>query len=103
MIVSKRYISDTSFYKKVLAISLPIMVQSGITGFVSMLDNLMIGTLGTEAMTGVSITNQLIMIFNYFCMSSLNAFLIKTVNCISLCNKAFVRKLAFNSFDFHTN
>ena len=64
MIVSKRYISDTSFYKKVLAISLPIMVQSGITGFVSMLDNLMIGTLGTEAMTGVSITNQLIMIFN---------------------------------------
>lgn len=60
----KRFIGNKKFYKMVLAIAIPIMIQNGITNFVSMLDNLMVGRLGTEQMTGVAITNQLIFVFN---------------------------------------
>ena len=60
----KSYIGDKAFYKYVLAIAVPIMLQNGITNFVNMLDNIMVGRVGTEAMTGVSVTNQLIFVFN---------------------------------------
>jgi hypothetical protein len=39
------------------------MIQNGITNFVSMLDNIMVGRVGTLQMTGVSIVNQLIFVF----------------------------------------
>lgn len=60
----KRYIGDKAFYKMVLALLVPMVIQQGITNFVNLLDNLMIGQLGTEQMTGVAIVNQLIYIFN---------------------------------------
>ncbi len=60
----KKYVGDKAFYKYVLAIAVPIMLQNGITNFVNMLDNIMVGRLETEAMTGVSVTNQLIFVFN---------------------------------------
>ncbi len=59
-----RYIGDRAFYRRMLAIAIPVMVQIGITNFVNLLDNVMVGQLGTAAMTGVSIANQLITIFN---------------------------------------
>ena len=52
------------YYKRMITIAVPIMVQMGITNFVSMIDNIMIGRVGTLQMTGVSIVNQLIMVFN---------------------------------------
>lgn len=60
----KQYIGDKKFYKGVLAIAIPIMLQNGITNFVSLLDNIMIGRVGTVEMTGVAIANQLIFVFN---------------------------------------
>ena len=48
----------------VLAIAVPIMVQNGITNLVNLLDNIMVGRLGTEQMSGVSIVNQLIFVYN---------------------------------------
>ena len=54
-----KFIGDKAFYGMVLAIAVPIMVQNGITNFVSMLDNIMVGRIGTEEMSGVSIINQL--------------------------------------------
>lgn len=59
-----KFIGDKAFYRMVLAVALPIMMQNFITNLVSMLDNLMVGALGTEQMSGVSIVNQLIFIFN---------------------------------------
>ncbi len=56
--------SGLPYFKRMMLIALPIMIQSGITNFVSMLDNIMIGKVGTLEMTGVSIVNQLIMVFN---------------------------------------
>ena len=60
----KNYIGDRPFYSRMLRLSVPIMIQSGITSFVNMLDNIMVGALGSEEMTGVAVANQLIFIFN---------------------------------------
>lgn len=59
-----RFLGDKNFYKMVLAIAVPIMIQNGITNFVSLLDNIMIGRVGTEQMSGASIVNQLIFVYN---------------------------------------
>ncbi|MBQ2651822.1 MAG: MATE family efflux transporter, partial [Clostridia bacterium] len=48
----------------VLAVAVPIVIQNGITNFVNLLDNVMVGQLGTESMSGVAIANQLIFVFN---------------------------------------
>lgn len=60
----KKYIGDKKFYKMVFAITLPIVVQNGITNFVNLLDNIMVGQTGTEQMSGVAVANQLIFVFN---------------------------------------
>lgn len=60
----QKFIGDKAFYKMVLAIAVPIMIQNGITNFVSLLDNIMIGQVGTEQMSGAAIVNQLIFVYN---------------------------------------
>ena len=57
-------VGTRAFYKKVLLVAVPIMIQNGITNFVSLLDNIMVGQVGTEQMSGVAIANQLVFIFN---------------------------------------
>ncbi len=60
----KNLFGNRAFYKRVLAITVPIMIQNGITNFVNMLDNVMVGRIGTVEMTGVAVANQLIFVFN---------------------------------------
>lgn len=60
----KKFLGDKAFYRRLLALMIPIMVQNGITNFVNMLDNIMIGTIGTAQMTGVAVANQLFFVFN---------------------------------------
>ena len=62
-----KFIGNKTFYKMVLMIAVPIMVQNGITNFVSLLDNIMIGQVGTQQMSGAAIVNQLIFVYN-LCM-----------------------------------
>lgn len=50
---------QNSIYKKALYLAVPMMIQNGITNAVSLVDNLMVGSLGTEKMTAVSIAGQL--------------------------------------------
>lgn len=59
-----KYLGDRKFYLMVLAVAVPIMIQNGITNFVSLLDNIMVGRLGTEQMSGVAIVNQLVFVYN---------------------------------------
>lgn len=66
IMVLKKYFGDKAFYKMILAIAVPIMIQNGITNFVSLLDNIMVGSLGTEAMSGVSIVNQFVVYIQSF-------------------------------------
>ena len=60
----RKFIGDKAFYMMVLGIAVPIMIQNGITNFVNLLDNIMVGRLGTEQMSGVSIVNQLMFVYN---------------------------------------
>ena len=62
--IKSSLIGNKQFYQTVLRLSVPIMIQNGITNFVSLLDNIMIGQIGTEAMSGVSIVNQILNVFN---------------------------------------
>ena len=62
--VFSKLIGDKAFYKMVFAVAVPILVQNVITNFVSLLDNIMVGRVGTEEMSGVSIANLLLFVFN---------------------------------------
>lgn len=55
---------DRTIYKRALRLAVPMMIQNGITNMVTLVDNVMVGSLGTEAMTAVSIVGQLIFVFN---------------------------------------
>ena len=59
-----KFFGDKKFYGRVLAVAVPIMIQNGITNFVNMLDNIMVGQLGTDPISGVAIINQLMFVFN---------------------------------------
>lgn len=60
----KKLIGDKAFYRRVMVIVIPMIIQNGITNFVSMLDNIMVGQVGTVQMSGVAIVNQLMFVFN---------------------------------------
>lgn len=59
-----KFIGDKKFYKDVTKIALPIIIQSSFTFLIGFIDNIMVGQIGTEAMSGVAIVNQLIFVFN---------------------------------------
>lgn len=59
-----RFIGDKAFYKRILLIAVPMIAQNAITSFVNFLDNIMVGMIGTEQMSGVAIVNQLMFVFN---------------------------------------
>ena len=60
----KNYIGDKAFYRKLFRVMIPILVQNLITNFINLLDNVMVGQVGTEPMSGVAIVNQLLFVFN---------------------------------------
>ncbi len=55
---------DRAFYRRMMTVALPIIIQNGITNFVSLLDNVMVGQVGTVQMNGVAISNQILFVFN---------------------------------------
>lgn len=60
----QKLIGNKQFYGMVLKIAIPIIIQMAITNFVGLLDNIMVGQVGTEQMTGVAVVNQLLFVFN---------------------------------------
>ncbi len=59
-----KLIGSWSFYKKTLMIAIPVMIQNLITNFVALIDNIMVGQVGTEQMSGVAIVNQIFFVYN---------------------------------------
>ena len=57
---------ENKIYKEALMLAVPMMIHMGITNAVGLVDNLMIGSLGTESITAVSIALQLIFVYNHF-------------------------------------
>ncbi len=68
-----RYVGDKSFYRTVLAVSVPMIIQNGITNLVNLLDNVMVGQVSTTAMSGVSIVNQFVFVFNLLVFGAVSA------------------------------
>lgn len=64
MMIFRKLIGDRAFYRKLFAVMTPVLIQNVITNFVSLLDNVMVGQVGTEPMSGVAIVNQLMFVFN---------------------------------------
>ena len=60
----RNLIGTKELYKKILSIAIPVMIQNLITNFVALIDNIMVGQVGTVQMNGVSVTNQLLFVFN---------------------------------------
>ena len=67
----RKYIGSREFYRKLFSVMIPVLIQNVITNFVSLLDNIMVGRVGTEPMSGVAIVNQLLFIFNLVIFGSL--------------------------------
>jgi putative MATE family efflux protein len=55
----RSFIGDRHFYKRLFAISLPIVLQQLLTSSLQLIDNLMVGDLGELAIGSVSVVNQL--------------------------------------------
>ena len=69
----RKYIGDRNFYKRYIALALPMIIQNAVTNLVSFLDNIMVGQLGTEQMSGVAIVNQLIFVYNLAVFGAVSA------------------------------
>ena len=55
---------NKAFYITVVTLVVPMIIQHTITNFVSLLDNIMVGRVGTLEMSAVGIINQLLLVFN---------------------------------------
>lgn len=64
----KLFQKNPSFYKGVFALALPIALQSLISIGVNMLDTIMVGSLGENALSATSLANSFISIYHIFCM-----------------------------------
>jgi putative MATE family efflux protein len=57
-----KFIGTKAFYKQVLIVAIPLMLQQLVTSSVNLLDNLMVGQLGDASLSGVAVTNRFFMI-----------------------------------------
>lgn len=62
--LQKRMFGDRDFYAQVVAVVVPIIIQNTVSNVVSLLDNVMVGRVGTLQMSAVAIVNQLLFVFN---------------------------------------
>ncbi len=62
--LKNKLIGTRGFYNRVIAIMLPMLIQNLVTNIVTLLDNVMVGRVGTLQMSAVAIVNQLIFVFS---------------------------------------
>ena len=60
--------TDKNFYSKLVKIAIPIAAQSVITTGVNLMDTIMLGTLGEQALSASSLATQFITLFTFLCM-----------------------------------
>jgi putative MATE family efflux protein len=56
--------SDKQFFYRLFAIALPVMLQNLVNSLVNMVDTVMVGRLGTEAIAACGLGNQIFFLFN---------------------------------------
>ena len=62
-IIKNRYFGSRNFYKSVILIGVPVMVQALLQSLVSLIDSFMVAGLGDVKMAGVNISGQILYIF----------------------------------------
>ncbi|MEG1133659.1 MAG: MATE family efflux transporter [Cellulosilyticaceae bacterium] len=67
-----RVFKDKAFLKSLWVLALPIALQSFITSSLNLIDNVMVGKLGEQAIASVGLANQFIFIFS-LCIMGVNA------------------------------
>jgi len=67
------FFTDKRFFKTVLTIALPMVIQNGVTNFVNVLDNIMVGRISSEATSGVAIVNQFMFVFYLITFGAVSA------------------------------
>ena len=68
LFIMKLFVRDKQFYRMLVAFALPIALQQLITVGVNMADNIMLGQLGEAPMSGATLANNFITIFQIMCM-----------------------------------
>lgn len=63
MKIPNKWVGDRAFYFSMLHLAIPLIIQQAVSSFVSLLDNVMVGALGTESISGVAIVNQLVFVY----------------------------------------
>ena len=63
MKIPNKWVGDRDFYFSMLHLDIPLIIQQAVSSFVSLLDNVMVGALGTESISGVAIVNQLVFVY----------------------------------------
>lgn len=66
--IRRHLVTEKSFYKTAVLLTLPIMLQSLINQGVNMMDTMMVGSLGEVAISASSLANQFYQIYQYLCL-----------------------------------
>ncbi len=88
----KTLFGDRAFYKRVIAILIPIIIQNTFTNAVSLVDNVMVGRIGEIEMSAVAIVNQLLFVFNLCIFGGLSGIGIFTAQFAGAKDTAGVRR-----------
>ncbi len=90
--VKNTLVGDRAFYKRVIAILIPIVIQNTFTNAVSPVDNVMVGRIGEIEMSAVAIVNQLLFVFNLCIFGGLSGIGIFTAQFAGAKDSAGVRR-----------
>lgn len=60
----RKLTDDRALFRRFFVVAIPIIIQNAITNFVSMLDNIMVGQVGSLPMSGVSIVNNMMFVYS---------------------------------------
>lgn len=88
----KLFVRHTQFYKKAAAIAIPISLQSLISIGVNLLDTIMIGSLGENALSATALANQFITIYQIGCMGIAMGASVLTARFWGMNDKASMKK-----------
>lgn len=90
--IKNTLIGDRAFYKRVIAILIPIVIQNTFTNAVSFVDNIMVGRIGEIEMSAVATVNQLLFVFNLCIFGGLSGIGIFTAQFAGAKDTAGVRR-----------
>ena len=90
--LNRLFVKDKRFYKTILLLALPIVLQNMITIGVNIVDTIMLGHYGEVQLSGSSLANEFINIFHILCMGMGGGASVLTAQFWGAGDKASIRK-----------